>query len=201
VTVPRFLLALVCVLALPSVAAADERVDITATDGVQLVGDLAGTEGPGVVLAPAEHTTREAWRAAAQAIAARGFRTLRFDLRGNGDSSGSINPSAAGHDVEGAFRYLLARKIRPVFIIGDGVGGTAALTLAERVHAAGVVLLSSSSPADRTPPTVPTRALSVPVRSADDWKTGPATGAAIFADPAALDALVRFLRDPSAPPR
>jgi pimeloyl-ACP methyl ester carboxylesterase len=184
--------AVVCVVALASVAAADERVDITATDGVQLVGDLAGTSGPGVVLAPAEGTTRDAWRAAAQAIAARGFRTLRFDLRGTGDSSGSVDPGRASRDVEGAFRYLLGRKIRPVFLVGDGVSGTAALALAARLPAAGVVVVSAPDAA--RPP-------SVPVRFAGDWKTGTARGPAIFADPAALDALVRFLNDPSAPAR
>src|SRR6185295_6778613 len=73
------LAAAAAVLAVAVAARADERVDITATDGVQLIGELAGATGPGVVLVSAEHATRDTWKVAAQAIAARGFRTLRFD--------------------------------------------------------------------------------------------------------------------------
>jgi len=188
-------------IALVGHATADERVDITATDGVQLVGELAGSSGPGVVLVPAERATRDTWQAAAQALAARGFRVLRFDLRGRGESSGGVDLAAAARDVEGAFRYLLARKIRPVFLVGAGIGGTAALVAAQRVPAAGVVVASAPDAADGLDGAVARRTLTVPVRFADDWKTGAASGAAIFAEPRALDALVRFLNDPSAPPR
>ncbi len=188
-------------IALAGRAAADERVDITATDGVQLVGDLAGSSGPGVVLVPAERATRDTWQAAAQALAARGFRVLRFDLRGRGESSGAVDLAAADRDVEGALRYLLARKIRPVFLVGAGLGGTAALVAAQRVPVAGVVVASAPDAADGLDGAVARRTLTVPVRSADDWKTGAASGAAIFAEARALDALVRFLNDPSAPPR
>ena len=188
-------------IAIVGAAVADERVDITATDGVQLIGELAGASGPGVVLIPAEHTTRDAWKATAQALAARGFRILRFDLRGTGESSGAVDLAAADRDVEGAFRYLLARKIRPVFLVGAGVGGTAALVAAGRVPAAGVVIASAPDAAHGLDGAAARRALTTPVRVADDWGTGAAHGVAIFAEPAAIDALVRFLGDPSAPAR
>jgi pimeloyl-ACP methyl ester carboxylesterase len=148
-TAPR-LAVVVLVLAALSLAApcrADERVDITATDGVQLIGELGGTSGPGVVLAPAAQQTRGVWAAAASAIAARGFRTLRFDPRGQGDSSGAVDPAAAASDVEGAYRYMLARKIRPVFLIGEGASGPAVVSVARRVAVAGVVVVGAS-PAD-----------------------------------------------------
>jgi pimeloyl-ACP methyl ester carboxylesterase len=186
------------VVAVASAAIADERVDITATDGVQLIGDLAGTTGPGVVLAPLEHTTREAWEGTARAIAARGFRTLRFDLRGHGASSGSVDLAAADRDVEGAFRYLLGRKIRPVFLVGAGISGTAALVVATRVPAAGVVTVSSPPAYEGLDGAAAARALTVPVRAAEEWNRTDVRGATIFAEPSALEALVRFLTDPKA---
>jgi pimeloyl-ACP methyl ester carboxylesterase len=189
------------VAAVASAAGADERVDITATDGVQLIGDLAGTSGPGVVLAPLEHTTRDTWEAAARAIAARGFRTLRFDLRGHGESSGSADLAASDRDLEGAFRYLLGRKIRPVFLVGAGITGTAALVTATRVPAAGVVTIAAPPVFAGLDGGAALRALTVPVRSADQWSVGNGRGPAVFAEPAALDALVRFLNDPKTPGR
>lgn len=198
---PSALVVGLLVLAAAGAARADERVDITATDGVQLIGDLAGTTGAGVVLVPDEHTTRETWRAAGEAIAARGFRTLRFDLRGHGDSSGSIDLAAADRDVEGAFRYLLGRKIRPVFLVGVGHGATAALLVGTRVPAAGVITLSLPPDSAAVLRAIAEPGHAVPVRSADDWKTGDARGPAIFVEPSALDALARFLTDPKAPAR
>ena len=200
-TRPCLLIVGLLVVAVAGAARGDERVDITATDGVQLIGDLAGTTGPGVVLAPLEHTTRETWEATARAIAARGFRTLRFDLRGHGASSGSVDLAAADRDVEGAFRYLLGRKIRPVFLVGAGVSGTAALVVATRVPVAGVVTVSSPPAYGGLDGAAATHALTVPVRSAEEWHRSDARGPAIFTEPAPLDALVRFLTDPKAPPR
>lgn len=200
-TRPCVLIVGLFVVAVAGAAHGDERVDITATDGVQLIGDLAGTSGPGVVLAPFEHTTREAWEAAARALAARGLRTLRFDLRGHGASSGDVDLAAADRDVEGAFRYLLGRKIRPVFLVGAGISGTAALVVATRVPAAGVVTVSSPPVYERLDGAAATRALTVPVRSAEEWNRTDARGATIFAERSALDALVRFLTDPKAPAR
>lgn len=164
---------------------ADERVDITATDGVQLIGELAGTSGPGVVLAPGEHHDRRVWEAAAGAIAARGFRTLRFDLRGQGDSAGSVDAAASDRDVEGALRYLLGRKIRPVFLVGEGIGGTASLIVARRVPVAGVVVLGApaqTAPAD----------LQVPVLLLTDAATQDAKTLA----GAALQTFITFLNAP-----
>jgi pimeloyl-ACP methyl ester carboxylesterase len=140
-------LAVAFVLAAVAIAVpcrADERVDITATDGVQLIGELAGTSGPGVVLAPEARHARSVWAAAASAIAARGFRTLRFDPRGQGDSTGTVDAAASARDVEGAYRYVLARKIRPVFLIGEGTSGAAVLSVARRVAVAGVIVVGAS---------------------------------------------------------
>lgn len=124
-------------------ARADERVQLTATDGVQLVGHLDGTSGPGVVFAHMYPADQRSWTAVAGEIAAAGFRTLTFDFRGYGESGGEKDIAAIDRDLEGAYRYLIGRKIRPVFLVGASMGGTAALLVAARVPVAGLVTLSA----------------------------------------------------------
>jgi pimeloyl-ACP methyl ester carboxylesterase len=205
---------LVLALALPAFSRADERVDITAMDGAQLIGDLAGTSGPGVVLVHGQRHDRRVWEAAAHAIAARGFRTLRFDLRGHGDSNGSADVTARERDVEGAFRYLLARKIRPVFLVGEGIGGTAALIAATRVPVAGVVALALP-PATQVPdPTTALPNLRAPIlflthdpdpprnltALAPQSRVVKLSGPVDLSSSEVVEALIAFLSDPKGAP-
>jgi pimeloyl-ACP methyl ester carboxylesterase len=136
------LLTLLLALA-PGFAAGDERVDITATDGVQLVGHLAGSEGPGIVFGHMYPADQTSWTAFAREMAAAGFRTLTFDFRGYGESGGTKDVAAIDRDMEGAYRYMVGRKIRPIYLAGASMGGTAALLVAARVPVAGVATLSS----------------------------------------------------------
>ncbi len=138
------------VMALTTPAVADERVDVTAIDGVQLIGELGGSSGPGIVLVHGARADRRRWAAVATVLVGRGFRTLRLDLRGHGESGGAVDLATADRDVEGAYRYLLGRKIRPVFLVGDGVGGSAALVVATRVPVGGVAVVGRR-PADQDP--------------------------------------------------
>lgn len=161
-------------------ARADERVDVTAMDGVQLIGELAGTSGPGVVLVHGARADRTRWAAAARALVERGYRTLRIDLRGHGESGGAVDLAAADRDVEGAYRYLLGRKIRPVFLVGDGAGGSAVLVVASRVPAAAVATLGRQPASDGPEARAAATSLRVPtlflVSEADqDTKTLAAT--------------------------
>jgi alpha/beta superfamily hydrolase len=187
--VPRRALVAVLVFAVllvrPSLVGAGERVDITAMDGVQLIGDLEGTTGPGLVLVDGPIAdVRSA--GTARTIAAAGFRVLRFDFRGAGASSGASDLGAADRDLEGAYRYLLARKVRPVYLAGSSVGASAALIVAGRVPVAGVAVIGEA-------PTVPLdprparAALRVPVL------TLPARAEAADVG----RALVQWLRDPT----
>jgi pimeloyl-ACP methyl ester carboxylesterase len=133
----------------------DERVDVTAMDGVQLIAELGGTRGPGIVIVHDAGDDRGNWRALAEVVAARGFRVLRVDLRGHGESDGTADAGTADRDVEGAYRYLLGRKIRPVFLVAADATRPAALAVAARVPTAGVVLIGSSgSVSDPSPATL-----------------------------------------------
>ncbi len=161
-------------------ASAGERVDVTATDGVQLIGELDGASGPGVVLSHDEHGDRRGWQTLAATLAARGFRVLCVDLRGRGDSSGVHDLAAVDRDVEGAYRYLLGRKIRPVFLVGAGASGPASLLVATRVPVAGVVTIASPSMPDGRPTGADPHVPRLSLASATE-----------------VDALVGFLRDPT----
>jgi pimeloyl-ACP methyl ester carboxylesterase len=162
---PRAAVGVVLVLAAITAgvpARADERVDVTAMDGVQLIGELGGTAGPGVVMVHGARADRQQWAVAARALVERGYRTLRIDLRGHGESGGAVDLAAADRDVEGAYRYLLGRKIRPVFVVGEGAGGGAALVVASRVPVAGVATLGRQPASDGPDARAALTALRVP---------------------------------------
>jgi pimeloyl-ACP methyl ester carboxylesterase len=162
---PRAVVGVVLVLlalAAAGPACADERVDVTAMDGVQLIGELAGTAGPGVVLVHGARSDRRRWAAVARALVARGYRVLRIDLRGHGESGGTVDLAAADRDVEGAYRYVLGRKIRPVFLVGEGVGGSAVLVVASRVPVAAVATLGRQPASDGPNPRGALAALGMP---------------------------------------
>jgi pimeloyl-ACP methyl ester carboxylesterase len=124
-------------------AYADERVQFTATDGTQLVGHLAGDTGPGIAFGHMYPADQRSWSAFARDMAGAGFRTLTFDFRGYGESGGEKDIAAIDRDMEGAYRLLVGRKIRPIYLVGASMGGTAALIVAARVPVAGVATLSA----------------------------------------------------------
>ena len=130
-------------LAAPTPVPAGERVQFTATDGVQLIGHLEGTGGPGIAFGHMYPADQRSWRAFADEMAAAGFRTLTFDFRGYGESEGEKDIAKIDRDMEGAYRALVGRKISPIFLVGASMGGTAALVVAARVPVAGVATLSA----------------------------------------------------------
>lgn len=199
-------------LAFAPVGRTDERVDVTAMDGTQLIAELGGTTGPGVVLVPGADGDRRRWQSLADRIVAAGFRVLRVDLRGHGESSGAIDLGASDRDVEGAYRYLLGRKIRPVWLVGADVGGAASLIVATRVPVAGVIALGNPLAVAALDPRPILPTLRVPllfvaadaerdeVRSlatlARTVKVVPVDRLDLVTSSPALDAMLDFLRDP-----
>ncbi|MGF0316415.1 alpha/beta fold hydrolase [Nocardia fluminea] len=92
-------------------------------DDVVLEGTVTGA-GPTILLLHAGGEHRGVWVPIASRIAAAGFRTVAFDLRGHGDSTGEANVLRAVADdvVE-----MVRREPAPLVVVGASVGGLAAI--------------------------------------------------------------------------
>lgn len=130
-----------------------ERIELTTSDDVEIVGDYAGKEGSSAVLMlhmmPA---TRASWKVFADKLNAAGFQTLAIDFRGHGESKGGPDGyrrfsdeshQASIHDVEAGIQFLKSKKASKVFIAGASIGANLALWYAaEHPEVGGIILLS-----------------------------------------------------------
>ena len=119
---------------------------ITADDGLVLRGRSYGSGATGVILAHELGGNQGNWDDFATRLAGRGFFVLTFDFRGHGDSSGPREAGIADSDLAAAARLLASADgfaRTNFFIVGASMGGTAALKVAVRERALGVVTLSS----------------------------------------------------------
>lgn len=107
------------------------------TQGLKLahssIGDPAA---PAVVFAHGGGQTRHAWKAAAEAVALEGHRSIAMDLPGHGDSDwaadGDYSLEAIARDLMGIAEQLAPRGIRP-HVAGASLGGLAATVAAGRL--------------------------------------------------------------------
>lgn len=108
---------------------------------VTLRATVTGT-GPTVLLLHAGAERRGVWAPVAARMAEHGLRTVAFDLRGHGDSSGQATTLGPITDdvVE-----MIAREPAPIVVVGASLGGFAALAaLAEPTvahHVSGLILV------------------------------------------------------------
>ena len=112
-----------------------------ARGGATLRGTATGT-GPTVLLLHAGGEHRGVWTPVAAVLTLCGLRTVAFDLRGHGDSSGQATAlRAIAEDVTAMIR----REPPPVVVVGASLGGLAAIaSLADpraARHVAGLVLV------------------------------------------------------------
>lgn len=110
-------------------------------EGVTLRGTATGT-GPTVLLLHAGAERRGVWTPIAAALSQRRLRTVAFDLRGHGASSGQATTlRAIAEDVTAMIRHEPA----PVVVVGASLGGLAAIaSLADprtARHVAGLILV------------------------------------------------------------
>ncbi|MBB5855607.1 alpha/beta fold hydrolase [Amycolatopsis umgeniensis] len=108
---------------------------------VTLRGTVTGT-GPTVLLLHAGGERRGVWAPVAAVLARRGLRTVAFDLRGHGDSSGKATTlRQLADDVVG----MIGSQRAPIVLVGASIGGLAAIAaLADPAvadRAAGLVLV------------------------------------------------------------
>lgn len=103
-------------------------VERLAGDGLDLAAEVSGPpDGQPVLFFHGGGQSRRSWQRAARRLAAKGYRTLNFDLRGHGDSGwagdGDYLLDAYGRDVA----RLIDHFDRPVCLVGASRGGQAAL--------------------------------------------------------------------------
>src|SRR4029077_19899264 len=124
------LIAIVAVLFLSDIAAAQKTVSFSTEDGGLIFADVYGTGDRAVVLAHGGRFNKESWAKQAQILAAAGFQVLAPDFRGYGKSTGpgQSEPMNAPlkFDVLAAVRYLRAKGAKSVSIVGGSLGGGAA---------------------------------------------------------------------------
>jgi dienelactone hydrolase len=112
-------LTLLAVFPSAEAAAGTQRVTIRTDDGVSLAAtwyEPGSRSAPAVILVHMLHKTRHDWDSVATRLAAEGIGALAIDLRGHGESSGSLQEGEAPdyaalvRDVAAARRYLSSRS-------------------------------------------------------------------------------------------
>ncbi len=105
----------------------------TASDRVRLIGVVFGRGPRAVILAHEGNSDLCLWVPYARALAARGYRVLAFDHRGDG-SSGRAGSRArrdrVDYDVLGAIRAMRARGATNIVLAGGSLGAAAVLSAA-----------------------------------------------------------------------
>jgi alpha-beta hydrolase superfamily lysophospholipase len=135
-------------------AAAARSISFHTDDGITLAGLWyePASRGPAVILIHMLHRSRKDWEPLASRLSGEGYGVLAFDLRGHGESGGSI-PGDGQYgvllqDVTAARRFVASRGDAVpsrVALIGASLGGTLALLdAAAHPGAAAVALLSPS---------------------------------------------------------
>jgi pimeloyl-ACP methyl ester carboxylesterase len=126
-------------------AAPEETVRFATEDGVELVGELHGDGGVGVILLHMFPSDRASWSSFAEQLADEGYTALSFDFRGYGDSGGDRVIAEIWRDALAAVRFMRGRGFERIVLVGASMGGTAALIVAAREDLEAVVTLSAAS--------------------------------------------------------
>jgi len=135
---------------------ADLVIDLKAPDGTLLKASYfaAAKPGPGVLLLHQSNRTRKAWDALAGQLATAGINTLTLDLRGYGESGGTVsNERTDAGDVDIAFQYLVSQPGVKREVIGAGGAGWLGVDRAIRVasrhpEVKSLAVLSGETPQD-----------------------------------------------------
>ncbi|HME36068.1 MAG TPA: hypothetical protein VKF84_12600 [Candidatus Sulfotelmatobacter sp.] len=136
----------------PSPAPPSPRVvDLRASDGTVLKATYFGAAkpGPGVLLLHQSNRTRRAWDELAAQLAAAGINTLTVDMRGYGESGGTVSDGRTdAGDVEIGFQYLVSQpgvKRDVIAVGGAGWLGVDRSVKVARQHSAEVKSLAMLS--------------------------------------------------------
>lgn len=147
---------LIAVLAANNAEAGTQRVTIRTDDGVSLAGtwyEPNARAAPAVIFVHMLHKSRRDWDAVAARLASEGIGALAIDLRGHGESTGTLQEgetpdySALVRDVTAARRYLASRPDvlqTRVGIAGASIGAN--LAVLEAAADPGIASLALLSP-------------------------------------------------------
>jgi pimeloyl-ACP methyl ester carboxylesterase len=117
-------------LVLTNLAVAQQTTSFPTNDGGRICADLYGKGERAVLLAHGGRFNKESWKEQADALVSAGFRVLAIDFRGFGCSSGpgqaDFDSAPFENDVLAGVRYLKARGVKTVSVIGGSFGGGAA---------------------------------------------------------------------------
>jgi dienelactone hydrolase len=137
-------------------------------NGASLAGVLLGHGPAGVVLAHSNNTDLCDWVPYARVLAGLGYVALPIDLNGYGASQTSagvpVDPRY-DEDLSAAVKLLRGRGVGAVFLMGEVIGGTAAVKAATSITppVAGVIVVSSPADTLRMDAVAAARVLKVPL--------------------------------------
>ncbi|GAB4514379.1 MAG: hypothetical protein OHK0046_16400 [Anaerolineae bacterium] len=128
----RMLLGLLILFVIGGAAMAQDgpQVEITAEDGLTLIGDFypAESDGSAVLLLHMLGSNRGAWEPFIAPLQEAGFHVLAADMRGHGATGGSRDWAAAETDIQSWFDWLKAQdNVTSVAVVGGSIGGNMAL--------------------------------------------------------------------------
>lgn len=138
-------------LCAPGASTADADTGRVSVNGGDLFYDDRGA-GPVIVLLHAGGRDHTMWDAQAQTFT-RGFRVIRYDLRGHGRSTARLGPFDLVDDLRRVLDHLGVEHARLVGVsMGSGVALDAAFKMPERVDRIALVSFSGSPPGVPVPP-------------------------------------------------
>src|SRR5690349_4040748 len=137
-------------------------------NGALLAGAILGSGPAGVILAHSNNTDLCDWIPYARVLAGQGYTALSLDLNGYGASQTSagvpVDPRY-DRDLTAAVRLLRGRGVNAVVLLGEVIGGTAAVKAAAEIDppVAGVIAVSSMAETLRMDAVAAARQLTVPI--------------------------------------
>ena len=120
-----------------------DDVQFSASDGTLLRGHHYGTSDITVILAHMSDSDQDAWKEFAVRLNGQGYAAFSFNFRGFKPSKGKKETQEFDGDLEGAIEYLESQGTKKLFIIGAGMGGTAAIKVAAHRDINGIVAISA----------------------------------------------------------
>ncbi len=131
------------------VPAGFSNVDLTTSDGVHLVGALAGSGTTGIVLAHQRNGDGCGWLDYGARLASHGM-VLAPDLRGFGGSDEGQGEAESRYDLDvvAAADELRRRGATRIVLMGASIGGTSVILAAPELAPAPAAVIALSPPAD-----------------------------------------------------